>query len=101
MNEQALRELCAEFGWTGVGADHDLARWLRDRLEACEEPCDVCGGEEFYCGECPVNERLLKDADYELRAAKKRIAKLERDAAEEASQEPARLAVESVERASE
>lgn len=68
MNEQALRELCAEFGWTGVGAEHDLARWLRDRLEEPDELRERIVELELYaesagdCETCGVfeteNERL-------------------------------------------
>lgn len=36
MTEQDIKDLCREFGWTGVGADHRVEDWLRSRLERAE-----------------------------------------------------------------
>ena len=36
-----LTDLCREHGWTGVGPEHDIVRWLGNRLRAIDECEDV------------------------------------------------------------
>lgn len=36
MNEDAIKDLCREFGWRPVDAEHRLEDWLRARLSRLE-----------------------------------------------------------------
>lgn len=64
-------DLCQRYGWTGVGQEHDILRWLRVRLsvldhEAVKVTCDYNEPEIevlSYQEELRESERALEEAN--------------------------------------